>query len=346
MPQLHSLSVEALNPDLAFLEAHQWEIALPLQLHSFRFDLTMTLTENPNHLDLLESFKSEFWVSRGWFVQCRLRDRGRYFRLSTVQSPIITVLHWPDDEVLLDSTATARYSNVTHIELWWNLSKSTQSICPNVRSIQLYGARNENNEPFHENICDLLQYPSLEHIIVKNNLPITPSRFASVLAKSSSNVHMLTCSPQWLCSILDDKQYGWICLLITMRIRKLIIATGGAVTKSIDLIAFCRTFINLQEITMDMVSAQDLFFLLNTAKQLTMASITLPKTDVNNITNITQWIQENTILLDFVVHKREIDVYTCKLIFWIGSRRTSNSPRTTNDLYLKHPIINQHISES
>ncbi len=97
---------------------------------------------------------------------------------------------------------------------------------------------------------------------------------------------------------------------------------------------------------MDMVSAQDLFFLLNTVEQLTMASITLPKTDVNNVTNITQWIQQNTILLDFVVHKQETDLYTCKLIFWIGSRRTSKSLRTTNDLYLKHPIINQHISES
>ncbi len=81
VPQLHSLSVKALNPDLAFLDAYRWEIVLPSNLSSFRFDLTMTLPVNPDHVELLEPFKSQFWLSRGWFVQCHLRDRGRFFRL-------------------------------------------------------------------------------------------------------------------------------------------------------------------------------------------------------------------------------------------------------------------------
>jgi len=346
VPQLHLLSLEALNPDLAFLDAHRWETALPPNLSSFRFDLTMTLPENPDHLQLLEPFKSQFWLSRGWFVQCRLRDRGRFFRLSTIQSPIITFFYWPDDEVLLDSTTTTIYPNVTHIDLWWNLSKSTQSICPNVRSIQLYGAGNDKDEPFHPNVCNILQCPSLEHIIINNNLPITQIRFASVLLKSSDHIQMLTCSTRWLHLILESKQYEWICLLITIHIRKLIIADDDMVLSGTDLIAFCRTFINLQEITMKMESTQDLLFLLNTLKQLSMATIKLPRIVLENVTDITKWIQENTILVDFIVHKQVTTLDTCKLILWIGLHRTSNSSETRNDFFLKHPIINQHIHEN
>ncbi len=347
MPQLHSLSLEAINPDLAFLEAHRWETIVPPNLISFRFDLTMTLSPNPDHLELLEPFKTQFWLSRGWFVQCHLRDQGRYFRLSTTQSPIITILYWPDDEVLVGSTTTAVYSNVTHVELWWNLSKSTQAICPNVRSIQLYGGGgSDQNEPFHPNVCDILQCPSFEHIIINDNLPITQTRFASVLVKSSDNVHMLTCSAHWLHLILEYKQYEWICLLITIRIRKLIIVDGELVLSHTELIAFCRTFINLQEITMKMESAQDLFFLLNILKQLTMATITLPRIALENVTDIVKWIQENTTLVDFIAFTQEITLETCKLNLWIGSRCTSNSLEIRNHLVLKHPIINRYISES
>ncbi len=330
---------------MAFLEAHRWETVLPSNLSSFRFDLTMTLPENPNHLELLEPFKSQFWLSRGWFVQCRLRDGGRFFRLSTLQSPIISILHWPDDEVLLGSTTTAVYSNVTHIELWWNLSKSTESICPNVRSIQLYGPGNDN-EPFHRNVCDILQCPSLEHIIINDNPPISQVRFASVLLKSSDNVHILTCSTGWLQPILEYKRYEWICLLITIRIRKLIITDGENILSHLDPIAFCRTFINLQEIIVQLESAQDLFLLLNTLGQLTTATLTLPSITLQNVTDITKWIQENTILVDFVARTRAITLDTCKLILWIGSRHISNSSQTRNNLHLKHPIINQYILEN
>lgn len=324
VPQLHSLSVEALNPDLAFLEAHRWETTLPSNLSSFRFDLTMTLPANPNHVELLEPFKSQFWLSRGWIVQCHLRDQGRFFRLSTIKSPIITLLYWPDDEVLLGTTTKAVYSNVTHLELWWNLSKPTHAICPNVRSIQLYDGDNDRDESFHPDVYDNLQHSSLEHIIINNNLPITQTRFASVLIKSSNNVDMLTCPTRWLRLMLEDKRYEWICLLVTIRIRKLIIINDDSVLSDIDLIAFCRTFINLQEITTNMVSVQDLFFLLNTLEQLTMTNIELPNNTLEIVTDITKWIQENTILLDFVVRKQVTTLNTCKLILWIGSRHATN----------------------
>lgn len=345
MPQLHSLSIEALNPDLAFLEAHLWEMVLPPNLYSFRFDLTMTLAVNPNHLELLEPFKSQFWLSRGWFVQCRLRDRGRYFRLSTVKSPIITILYWPDDEVLLDSTTTTIYSHVIHLELWWNLSKSTEAICPYVRSIQLYGATNNIVEPFHPNVCKILQCSSLEHIFINDNLSISQIRFASVLLKSSDNVHTLTCSIRWLHTMLEDRQYEWICLLITTRIRKLIINDETELADT-DLIAFCRTFINLKEITIKVGSTQAFFFLLNTLEQLTMVNIKLPCTALDNVTDVTQWIQKNTILADFVLRTQAITAGNCKIILWIGSRRISNLSQTRNDYFLKHAITNQYILEN
>ncbi|CAF1009097.1 unnamed protein product [Rotaria sp. Silwood1] len=344
LTELHSLSLEALNPELEFLQARRWETVLPLKLSVFRFDLTMTLPSNPDHLELFEPFKSQYWVSRGWFVQCRLRDRGRFFRLSTIQSPIITILYWPDDEVLLDSSTTTVYSNVTHIELWWNLSKSTQAICPNVRSIQLYGAGNSKDEPVHRNIFDILQNPSLEHIIINDNLPITHTRFASIFDISSDNIQTLTCSARWLLSMLEHKQYEWICLLTTIRIRKLIINSDDIIVSETNLIAFCRTFINLHEITMKMKSKEDLFFLLNILENLTMANIELPSIAFDNITDNRKLIEENTILVDFVVRKQIISLDTCRLILWIGSRRISNLQRTRSDLYLKHPIIHQHLS--
>ncbi|CAF4682647.1 unnamed protein product, partial [Rotaria sp. Silwood2] len=342
LTELHSLSLEALNPELEFLQAYRWETVLPSKLFSFRFDITMTLPTNPDHLELLEPFKSQYWISRGWFVQCRLRDRGRFFRLSTIQSPIITILYWPDDEILLDSTITAVYSNVTHIELWWNLSKSTQAICPNVRSIQLYGAGNNKDEPVHPNILAILQNPSLEHIIINNNLPITHIRFASILGKSSDNIQTLTCSANWLLLMLEDKQFEWICLLTTMRIRKLIVNADDYIVSNTNLIAFCRTFINLQEITMKMKSKEDFIFLLNTLENLTMANIELPSIALDNITNNMKFIEENTILVDFVIRKQVISLDTCRLILWIGSRRTSNLQQTKSDLYLQHPIIHQN----
>jgi hypothetical protein len=343
VPQLHSLSVEALNPDLPFLEAHCWEIVLPSNLSSFRFDLTMTSLVNPDHVELLEAFKSQFWLSRGWFVQCHLRDRGRFFRLSTIQSPIITILYWPDDEVLLGTTTTAVYSNVTHIELWWNLSKSIHAICPNVRSIQLYDPNNDRDEPIYPDVYDILQLSSLEHLIINNNLPITQIRFASALIKSSNNVHILTCPTRWLRVMLDDKRYEWICLLVTIRIRKLIIIDDETVLSDTDLIALCRTFINLQEIAMKMVSVQDLVFLLNTLGQLTMANIELPNNALETVTDITEWIQENTVLLNFVVRKQVTTLNTCKLILWIGSRHTSNSATATNYLRDARSWVNREL---
>ncbi|CAF1182101.1 unnamed protein product [Rotaria sordida] len=335
LTELHSLSLEALNPEIDFLEAHRWETVLPSKLSSFRFDLTMTLPNNPNHLELLQSFKSQYWISRSWFVQCHLRDRGRFFRLSTVQSPIITILYWPDDELLLDTTTITVYPNVTHIELWWNLSKSTQAICPNVCSIQLYGVGNNRDEPIHPNIIDILQNPSLKHIIINNDLPITHSRFVSILEKSSDNIQTLTCSIHWLLFILEERQqYEWICQLIKMRIRKLIVNNDEIILSNTNLIAFCRTFINLEEITIKMGSKEDLFFLLNTLEKLTMAKIELPCISLAGITDDRKMIEHNTILVNFVIYKQIISLDTSKLILWIGSRRTSNLLQTKTYLYL------------
>ncbi|CAF1480853.1 unnamed protein product [Rotaria sp. Silwood1] len=343
LTELQSLSLEALNPDIGFLEAHRWETVLPTKLSSFRFDLTMALPTNPDHLQLLEPFKSQYWVSRCWFVQCRLRDRGRFFRLSTIKSPIVTILNWPDDEVLLDSPSTTVYSNVTHIELWWNLSKSAQAICPNVRSIQFYGAVNDQNEAVHPNIVDILQNSSLKHIIINDNLPINHIRFATILCKSSNNIQMLTCSANWLLFMLEYKQYEWICLLTTMRIRKLVVNSDEHVLSNTNLIAFCRTFINLQEITMKMETTEDMFFLLNTLENLTMANIELPNIVLGNITDNMRLIKDNTILVDFVIRKQVTSLDTCKLILWIGPRHNSDLARTRSDRYLQHPIIHQYM---
>jgi hypothetical protein len=80
---------------------------------------------------------------------------------------------------------------------------------------------------------------------------------------------------------------------------------------------------NLQEITMELDTPQDLFFLLNTLKQLTMANITL-RVRLNDEIHITKWLQQNTILVDFIARKEITEANTSKIILWIGSRRTSN----------------------
>ena len=315
---------------MPFLEAHRWEMALPSTLSSFRFDLTMTLPVNPNHVNLLEPFQSKFWISRGWFVQCRLRDRGRFFRLSTVQSPIITILHWPDDELLLGTPTTTVYRHVTHIGLWWNLSKSTYSICPNVRSIQFYGARNANDEPIDPNVSSILQCPSLEHLIINNDLPITHTRFGSALMQSSVNVQKLTCSTSWLRSMFKDER---VCLLTTLRIRKLILMEDETVLSRKDIIAFCRTFINLEELTMSLSSIEDFVFLLDNLRQLTMVNIQMTDDILVSLTDVTKWIEENTILRDFVAQKQVNAFKICNIILWIGSHRDINSK--TLEHYLK-----------
>ena len=313
-----------MNPDPPFLESYSWENALPSNLSSFRFDLTMTLPLKPNPLELLPTFQNQYWISRGWFVQCYLRDHGRYFRLSTIQTPIIHILYWPDDELLLGNPIIAIYRNVTHLELWWNLSKWTIAICPNVRSIQLYGATNEGDKPFHSSVCDLLRCPSLKHLIINNNLPITQRRFGSVLLQSSDNVGTLTCSTTWLRPMLEEKDNEWICLLITIRIKKLILIDDETVLSYQNLIAFSRTFFNLQELTMSLLSQEHFFFLLNTLKQLTMVNIQLTNDILTNITDMTKWIEDNTILRDFIVRKEMLTVNKYQIILWIGSHRTSD----------------------
>ncbi|CAF4319053.1 unnamed protein product, partial [Adineta steineri] len=196
------------------------------------------------------------------------------------------------------------------------------------------------------NICDLLQSSSLEHIIINNDLPITQSRFASVLIKSTNNVDKLTCSTNWLHFMLQYKKYEWICFLVTIRIRKLILVGEEATLSHNDLIAFSRTFINLEEITIKLDSSEDMFFLLNILRQLTMANIELPNITINNETDITKWIKENTILRDFIVQTQTTTLDTCKIILWIGSRETTNSLTSNDNLYLKHSIIDKYISEN
>lgn len=307
--------MEAFNPDMPFLEAHRWEMVLPLNLSSFRFDLTTPLPINSSHTELLQSFQSKFWICRGWFVQCRSRDGGRFYRLSTVQSPIITTLYCPDDELLLGTPTTTIYHHVTHIQLWWNLSKSTYSICPNVRSIQFYGTGSNNDEPIDPNVCTILQCPSLEHLIINSDLPINSSRFGSALIQSSINVHQLTCSTSWLRNMLQDQQ---VCLLVTIRIRKLILTKDETDLSHEDLIAFCRTFINLHELTMVLPSAEDFFFLLDNLGQLTMVNIQLTHDALASITDLTKWIEDNTILRNFVVQKQVNALNMCNIIVWTG----------------------------
>ncbi|CAF4449537.1 unnamed protein product, partial [Adineta steineri] len=111
-------------------------------------------------------------------------------------------------------------------------------------------------------------------------------------------------------------------------------------------IAFSRTFINLEEITIKLDSSEDMFFLLNILRQLTMANIELPNITINNVTDITKWIKENTILLNFIVQTQTTALDTCKIILWIGSRETTNSLTSNDNLYLKHSIINKYISEN
>ncbi|CAF1116859.1 unnamed protein product [Adineta ricciae] len=346
VPQLHTLIIEALNPDLLFFDAHQWEANLSANLSSFRFDLTTTSPVGLDHLSLLKLFKSDYWTSRGWFVQCHTRDRGRFFRLSTSQSPIINLLYWPDDEILVDSTSIIRYPHVTYVELWWNLSKSTQSICPHVRSIQFYGANIGEIETIHPNVLDLLNASSFEHIIIDNDVPISPTRLAHLLAKSSDRVSILTCSTHWLHSLFETRDNECICLLLTMRIRKLILNNSDLVLSYADLISFARTFINLQEISMKLVSVEEMAFLLNVLRQLTMASIELPDTELRNITNLTQWIIENTVFRNFTIEKRAGGLDSSKILLWIGSHNRSNLYGTQHQLYSNHPIMKENILEN
>ncbi|CAF2640874.1 unnamed protein product [Rotaria sp. Silwood2] len=74
-----------------------------------------------------------------------------------------------------------------------------------------------------------------------------------------------------------------------------------------------------------------------------MANIELSSIALDNITNNMTLIEQNTILVDFVIHKQVISLDTCRLILWIGSRQASNLQRTKNDLYLQHPIIYQNM---
>ena len=330
-----------------FFDAHQWEANLPVNLSSFHFDLAITSLVGPDHLSLLKPFKSDYWTSRGWFVQCHTRDRGRFFRLSTSQSPIVNLLYWPDDEILLDSKSIIRYSRVTHVELWWNLSKSTQSICPHVRSIQFYGVDNGEIETIiHPNVRDLLNVSSFEHIIIDNDLPISPTRLAQLLAKSSDRVHILTCSTHWLHSLFETRDNECICLLLTMRIRKLVLNNTDLVLSYADLIAFARTFINLQEISMKLLSIEELVFVLNVLRQLTMASIELPNTELTNITDLTQWIIENTVFRDFTIEKRAGELDSSKILLWIGSHNRTNLYGIEHQLYSNHRIIKEKILEN
>lgn len=335
LPELHFLSVEAVNPALEFLEAQQWENILPPKLSIFRFDFHMTLIEHPGHETLLKEFKSHFWISRGWFVQCNLRNNGQYFRLFTTDSPIITNFYWPDDEILFDSTDTLVYPYVTHTELWWNLSKTTYSICPNIRSIRFYGNDNHNDESIHPNVLKMLRSPSFEHIIIIGEIQINHERFASILINSSINVQKLTCTSYWLITMLEEKQFEWIRLLTTMSIRKLVVVDDGHTISNQHLISFCQTFINLTEVTMSMASKEDLFFLLNTLENLTMANIKLLPAILDDITDYRKMIKENTVLDNFAIYKHLTAFNNCSLLLWIGSRCTSHLMRTKNRLYLQ-----------
>jgi hypothetical protein len=159
--------------------------------------------------------------------------------------------------------------------------------------------------------------------MINNNQPITQERLGTVLVESSNNVHILTCFGHWLLVMLEDEEYEWICQLLSIHIRKLIVADHEVILSDRNLIAFCQTFMNLQEITMELDTPQDLFFLLNTLKQLTMANITL-RVRLNDEIHITKWLQQNTILVDFIARKEITEANTSKIILWIGSRRTSN----------------------
>ena len=298
---------------------------MPLNLCSFHFDITRTDPFDLNPQELLNSFKNQYWLSRHWLVNCHLRDQGRYFRLFTVQSPLISILYWPDDEIPLESsTNSIRYPHVNHMKLWWNLSKSTNSICPKIDSIELYGAGAgaSPQESIDSNVYQILQTSSLEHLIIDDDIPITPKRFGSIFVKSSSNIHILTCSANWLRQLFDDKQNEWICLLLTKRIRKLIISNDNYQPNLIsnDLISFCRIFINLHEITIHLETIEHLCFLLNILTQLTMARITLPNSIIETI-DFNQWIQQNTILENFLLQQ---DLNTCILILWIEPNSTTN----------------------
>ena len=353
VPQLHSLAVQTFDPDFAFVEAHRWEAALPSHLLSFRFDLTITCPENLPHLELFLPFKSSFWLSRRWIVRCHLRDRGHYFRLFTVPSPISRILYWPDDEIRLDSDSAAAaaaaitidYPKVTQLELWWNLSKPIQCLCSHVQSVQLYGANDDSDEPIHPDVDQILRSASLKHLIINENLPVSPMRFASALVRSSTRVNRLTCSWNWLHPIVDRKENEWICFLITMRIRQLTVMNNEIFHFNGALIAFCRTFVNVERLTMRLESLDDFLFIVNTLKQLVSLEIDLPCAILTMSTEINEWLREKSSLDNFVVHKQPITLETYKILLWIGSRRASAESEGNEGFDVKHPLIDEHLTQ-
>ena len=309
LSSLRSLAIEGKTLQVDFLDARRWEETLPKTLRSFRFDLMIIQEDDhPEARLLLEAFKRPFWISRRWFVRCHLRDQGRYTRLSTVHSPTIRTLFWPDDELLLDPTTTIVYPRVTDLHLWWNVARSAQVECPRLQSVHLYGATENPEEPIHPEIVELLRIPSLRHLLVEENLPLGQQRFGGLLSQCSSNVDRLTCSTDWLRPILVGKDFERICLLLTLRIRRLTLTGDG-----FDLVAFARTFVNLEELTMKLPSMDQLRFLLNALRRLTKVEVEFPPGIVDRIDN-------ETTLDGFLVQKST----NSRLTLWIGSRRTSS----------------------
>ena len=304
LSSLRSLAIEGQNLQVDFLDARRWEETLPKTLRSFRFDLM--IIQEDDHSDprqLLDAFKRPFWISRRWLVRCHLRDQGRYTRLATVRSPMIRTLFWPDDELLLDPTTKIVYPRVTDLHLWWNVARSTQVDCPRLESVHLYGASENPEEPIHPEIFELLRSPSLKHLLVEENVPLSQQRFGWLLDKCSSNVDRLTCSTDWLRPILVVKDFERVCLLLTLRIRRLTLTGDG-----FDLIAFARTFVNLEELTMKLPSMDQLRFLLNALRRLTKIEVEMPPGTVDPLAD------------DCLVQQSTNSRWT----LWIGSRRTSS----------------------
>ena len=309
LSSLRSLVVEGQSVQLAFVEAQRWEACLPRSLISFRFDLMVIQLDDLDPRALLEAFQSPFWLSRRWFVQCSLRDQGRYARLCTVHSPPARSLYWPDDEVLLASTPTTLvYPRVVDLYLWWNVARAVGGRCPRLRTLHLHGITLNPDEDIHPEILELLRTPSLKHLVIEENSPLSQRRFISLLSQCSETVDQFTCSTAWLRPILDQKHYQRLSLLLALRLRHLTLRGVG-----LDLVAFSRTFLNLESLTLELSSLPDLLFLLHTLQRLTTLDVdfVLPPADLSVV---------ETNLTDVLVQQ----LSSSRWLIWLGGRLRSS----------------------
>jgi len=283
-------------------DADRWEnlitLLIPqLKIFNFVFEIRFYDLDRDKLLYQFKRFQTDFWHKQHhWYTVCELTEKSALI----YSIPYCLTNYRLESDIKIDSNLpidkSRLYDNITQLN--FTVKRINQRIhhyFPNIKWLQLKFGYGLLPATFDDQVLQLLEMSvnlmNVQILEISHLVDIESPLILLQILKQTPNLSLIVLTPKCLISSLTNNE---LCKYLNKLIKKLVIFARDGLS-SIDsnqLIQFCETFSNLEQLQCSVQHPNDLIFILEHLSQLSHITIKYSTNFDLSMENIYQKLQK------------------------------------------------------